>query len=92
MEETVPSAGVAQVSFGDTELNAFVGVAKLSSETLYVRLNPTWNALSKERRTEILQRMYQESGSIGASKVSLISDDGKIAGFASATRNDVVMY
>lgn len=91
VREDVSTAGVAPVSIQDTQLAEQVRVAKLSGENLYLQMNPSWDAFPKEKRQEYLQRMMREGPAIGFKQVTLINSNGKYAGFASATRIDVVM-
>ena len=55
-------------------------------------LLPTWENLSKEKKQEILQKLYQDGKDKGYSQVNLINKDGKPAGFASATRFDIISH
>lgn len=90
-EPTVSTVGVASIEFENPALREHVLKAKISSGMLYVQLQPTWDALSKEKRQEILQKLYQAGGEKGYKEVNLISKEGKMIGYASATRLDIVM-
>lgn len=72
-------------------LGEHVKTAKVSSDTLYCLLQPSWDLQSKEKRTEVLQKALQIAQQQGAKQVQFINKDGKQAGFASAARLDVVM-
>ncbi|QQS33453.1 MAG: hypothetical protein IPM50_02410 [Acidobacteriota bacterium] len=91
VREDVSTAGVAPISIQNAQLAEQVRVAKLSGENLYLQMNPSWDAFPKEKRQEYLQRMMQEGSAIGFKQVTLINSNGKYAGFASASRIDVVM-
>jgi hypothetical protein len=91
VRDEVSSAGVTPVSFQNNVLAEHIKVAKLSGENLYLQMNLTWDVLPKEKRQEYLQRMMQEGPGMGFKQVSLINSEGKYAGYASASRLDVVM-
>ncbi len=86
-----PSASVQAVEFNGAAFQEHIKVAKLSGETLYVQLQPTWELLPKEKRQDILQAIFKTGGEKGFTQVNLISKDGKYVGYASANRLDVTM-
>ena len=88
---SVSSSGVASVTFENAAIQQHVEKAKVSNGLLYVQLKGTWDALPKEKRQEILQTIHQEGAAKGYDQVNLISKEGKMIGYASATRLDVVM-
>ena len=47
---------------------------------------PAWDGLSKEKREEFLQVVYKTAVEKGCKQVTLITKDGKPAGYISATR------
>lgn len=83
---------VRVVGIEDPLYRDYVESARVSNETLYGLLLPTWENLSKEKKQEILQKLYQDGKSKGYSQVNLINKDGKPAGFASATRFDIITH
>ncbi|MEQ1603764.1 MAG: hypothetical protein ABL999_02755 [Pyrinomonadaceae bacterium] len=84
------TAEVRVVGIEDPLYREYVESARVSNATLYGLLLPTWENLSKEKKQEILQKMYQDGKDKGYSQVNLINKDGKPAGFASATRLDII--
>ena len=91
VDENVSTAGVAKVDLDNSPLSAHIRIGKISRETFYGVLQPSWNALSKEKREEFLQTVMNEGAERGYRQVSLIAKDGKTAGYASATRIEVNM-
>jgi hypothetical protein len=89
--ERVPTTGVRVVDVESTSLREHLKTARISGETFYGLLLPSWDDLSKEKKQELLQRVFQEGKERGYTQVNLIDKDGKPAGYASATRLDVVM-
>lgn len=87
----VSNSGVVSVDFENTMIHEQVAKARVSGGMLYVQLNPTWDALPKERRLEILKAMYDAGMSKGYNQVNLVSSGGKMVGFASSTRLEVVL-
>jgi hypothetical protein len=91
VEEKVSQSGVRNANVEAAGMREHVKVSKISGDTLYVQLLPSWNALPKERRTELLQQVLEAGPGQGYQKVSLLNKDGKQAGYASSSRLDVVM-
>lgn len=91
VEENVSRAGVAQVEIENTKLQEHLRIAKISGETLYGQLLPSWDVLPKEKRLEFLQLVLKAAQEKGCTQVNLISKDGKSAAYANATKLDVVM-
>lgn len=83
--------GVASITFDNPQIEPYVQKAKVSNSMLYVQLNQSWEALPEDKRTEILTKMYQAGSQKGYHEVNLISHEGQMTGFASATRLEVVM-
>jgi hypothetical protein len=90
-EEKIPDTGVTQVQMEGTPFGEFVKTGKISGDTFYGLLQPTWEAMPKEKRQELLQRLLEAGKEKGYKQVHLINKDGKAAGFASATRLEVNM-
>jgi hypothetical protein len=87
--ERVPTSGVATVSVQVPGFAEHVKAAKISNGTLYVHLLDTWDALPQKKRLDLLHNAYQAGASEGWERVQLIAFDGKQAGFASASREEV---
>lgn len=91
VEEKVSNSGVAQVEIENTKLQEHLRIAKISGETFYGQLLPSWDVLPKEKRQEFLQIVLKTALEKGCTQVNLISKDGKSAAYASATKQEVVM-
>ena len=91
VEERVSQSGVRNANVEAAGMREHVKVSKISGDTLYVQLLPSWNALPKEKRTELLQKVLEAGPAQGYQRVSLLNKEGKQAGFASSTRIEVVM-
>ena len=91
VDEQVSSAGVIKVNLENSPINEHVKTGRISGETFYGLLGPSWDALPKEKREEFLQTIMQEGPERGYKQVNLIAKDGKTAGFASPTRVEVFM-
>jgi|CXWL01.1.fsa_nt_gi hypothetical protein len=90
-EIPVKTDGVADVTFENPQVQEYVEKAKISNSMLYVQLKKTWAVLPKEKREDVLAKMYQAGADKGYREVNLISVEGKMIGYASATRLDIVM-
>ncbi len=90
-EENISRAGVAQVEIENTKLQEHLRIAKISGETFYGQLLPSWDVLTKEKREEFVQLVLKAAQEKGCKQINLISKDGKSAAYASATKIDIVM-
>ncbi|MEQ1921925.1 MAG: hypothetical protein ABL952_05405 [Pyrinomonadaceae bacterium] len=91
VEENVSRAGVAQVEIENTKLQEHLRIAKISGETFYGQLLPSWDVLPKEKRQEFVQLVLKAAQEKGCTQVNLISKDGKSAAYATATKLEIVM-
>lgn len=90
VREDVATKSVASVNVDSLAIREFVRSAKISGENFYAMMEPTWDVLSKEKKEEVLQKVYQLAREKGCRQVTLLSDkDGKKTAFASATRVDI---
>lgn len=87
--DSVATTGVRAVQLEDASYAEYITTAKVSGETLYGMLSPSWETLPKEKRQELLQKIYQAGKDKGYTQVNLIRKDGKVGAFASATRLDI---
>lgn len=90
-EEPVSTAGVRGFELESSPLNAYLKTAKVSGDTFYGILQPSWDVLPKEKRVEFLQKALAVAQQQKCRQVNLIGKDGKVAGYASATRTEVIM-
>jgi hypothetical protein len=88
-EPQVSSAGVKTLSFQGTDFGEYVKTAKLSGETLYVVGQPTLEGMSRDKLSDLLQKLYLAGREKGWLNVNLMNSEGRTVGFASATRMDV---
>lgn len=91
IESEVSTAGVVKVNLENSPLNEHIKTGRISRGTFYGLLQPSWDALPKEKREEFLQIVLQQGAEKGFTQVSLITKDGKPAGFATATKIEVHM-
>lgn len=91
VSENINSVGVGTVIVEDSILQEHLKLARVSGENFYGQLLPSWDVLPKEKRQEFLQSVLKIANENGCTQVTLINKDGKTAGYASATRLDVVM-
>ncbi len=91
LDDKVPTSGVANVELEDSILKDHIKVGKISGGIFYGQLQPSWDALSKDKREDYLKKVYQAGVEKGYKQVNLIGKDGKVVAYASATRLDVSM-
>jgi hypothetical protein len=90
-EETVSSSGVRGFDLESSPLNEHLKAAKVSGDTFYGLLQPSWDVLPKEKRVEFLQKAFAVAQQQKCKQVNLIGKDGKVAAYASAARTEVTM-
>lgn len=88
--EPVKTSDVRQMTIDDPVYKDHVTTGRITDQTFYGLLLPSWETLPKEKKTEILNKILASGKDNGFTQVSLITHDGKQAGFASATRVDVI--
>lgn len=91
VEEDRVTAGVQTLELEGSPAREHVKSARVSGTTLYALMQPSWDLLPKEKRREILQHLYQAAVEKGCKQVRLTTGQGKAAGYATATRVEVVM-
>lgn len=91
ISEEVSTAGVQIVDIENSILKEHVKTARISGETFYGYMLPSWDLLPKEKRQEFLQKMLMAAQEKGCRQVTLTNTEGKSVGYASATRLEVVM-
>ncbi len=89
--DSVSIHGVAVIAVENTVLKQYIKTAKISGETFYGQMLPTWDNLPKDKREEFLQVVLKAAQEKGCKQVTLISKDGKPAAYASATRTEIIM-
>jgi hypothetical protein len=83
------NSGVRDASISDPLYKDYVTTGRISQDTFYGILLPSWDGLPKEKKQEILAKIVQSGKQDGYVQVNLIGADGKPAGFASPTRLEV---
>lgn len=91
ISDTVPSNGVMTVDLGNSVLQDHIKVGKISGEIFYGQVQPSWDTLTKEKREDYLKKVFQAGADRGYKQVNLIAKDGKVVGYASAAKLDVMM-
>lgn len=87
----VTTSGVKTVPIANGVAHQHVNTARISGTTFYALMHPSWDQLPKEERMVILKAIYQTAVDRGCKQVQLTDRQGRAAGYASATRTDVIM-
>ncbi|MEJ7624431.1 MAG: hypothetical protein WKF34_10610 [Pyrinomonadaceae bacterium] len=90
VSEGLPSPAVKQAEL-DNSLKEHLKLGRISGEMFYGVLEPSWDALPKEKRTEFLLKVYAAGRAHGYTQVTLTGKGGRNVAYASATRTDVEM-
>ena len=89
ISEPPSTAGVASVNLQDTAFREDVKIAKLSGDTLYAVMQPSWETMTSERRQELIQKIYSHGGGKAWIKVNLMNSTGKTVAFMSQNRIEI---
>ncbi len=89
-EPKVSSTGVKTLSFQGTDLADVVKTAKLSGDTLYVVAQANLDQMSKEKQTEVLQKLYQAGNEKGWTIVNLMNSEGKTVGYITPNKVEIL--
>ena len=88
--DTPSTSSVTKVDLENSILKEHIKVGRISGDTFYGLMLPSWDALPKDKRQEFLQKVLQAGSEKGYKQVNLIGKDGKLAAYASATRFEVM--
>ncbi|MBV9242867.1 MAG: hypothetical protein JO314_12760 [Acidobacteria bacterium] len=91
VEDTAPSSGVRVVSQDNPVVREHIKTAKVANDILYGLMDPTWDALPKEKRVEYVQKLLAQGPELGYTQVNLTSKDGKQAAYGSKDKIDIQM-
>jgi SepF-like predicted cell division protein (DUF552 family) len=78
------------LSFQGTDLADVVKTAKLSGDTLYVVAQANLDQMSKEKQTEVLQKLYQAGNEKGWTIVNLMNSEGKTVGYITPSNVEIL--
>lgn len=88
--EPPSSAGVTNYDLTSSPFREDLKLAKVSGETFYGVLQPSWETMTKEKQQELVQKIYQTGAGKNWMKVNLMNSQGKTVAFMSATRSDII--
>lgn len=83
------TAGVSRFDLQNSPFREDIKVAKISGETFYGVMLPSWETMPKEKQQELLQKIYQHGGQKEWLKVNLMNSQGRTVAYMSATRMEV---
>ncbi len=88
----VPAANtnVKRVNLDNSSLKEHLQTARISGDTFYGVTLPTWDALTNEKREELLKKILQFGADKGFVKVHLVDKQGKSVGFANSEKAEVI--
>jgi hypothetical protein len=92
VEEKASTAGVRSLAVDNLTYRDYVQSGRASSPTLYFQMNPNWDTVPKEKKTEVMQKMVATAAEVDCTQVSLIAANGKNAGYAAANRVDIPLH
>lgn len=91
VEEKITTSGVTAVNLDNAVFKEHLKTAKISGETFYGVLLPSWETLPKAKREEYVKKILDAGPSMNFKQVNLLKSDGKHAAFANSTRVDVTI-
>lgn len=90
IQEPPSSSGVRRFDFKESPFQDDIKIAKISGDTLYVVMLPSWETMTKEKQSEMLKNIYQYGAGKEWTNVNLMNSTGRTVGFASPSRLDLV--
>lgn len=81
---------VQRVNLDNSALKEFIREGRIANETFFGVVQPAWTPLEKEKKEDILKKIYAMAGERAFNKVQLLDKDGKIVGFADG--ENIVAY
>lgn len=83
------TAGVTRFDLQNSPFREDIKIAKISGETFYGVMMPSWETMTKEKQQELLQKIYQHGGQKEWLKVNLMNSQGRTVAYMSASRVEV---
>jgi hypothetical protein len=80
--EVTPRPSVTKVNLENSFLKEYLKEAKINGNTFLGSVQPSWKGLDKQKKEEVLKKLYDVGGEKGYAKVHLLFEDGTTAGFA----------
>ncbi len=90
IEDKPTSASVRNFDIANSPFNGEIKVGRVSGETFYAVLLPSWETMTKEKQQDLLQRIYQAGQAGGWTQVNLMDGTGKTVAYASSSRLELV--
>ncbi|MBK6751696.1 MAG: hypothetical protein IPG67_17335 [Acidobacteria bacterium] len=88
--EPPTASGVTRFDPKDTAFRDDIKIAKISGDTLYVMMMPSWETMTKEKQLELLKNIYQYGATKEWHQVNIMNSTGKTVGYASSSRLELV--
>lgn len=83
------STNVKNVNLDNSSLKEHIQTARISGDTFYGIVLPSWDGLSREKKEEFLSKIMLIGGEKGFARVNLINKQGRTVGFASPEKVEV---
>ena len=88
-KETDLSTNVKNVNLDNSQLKEHIQTARISGDTFYGIVLPTWDGLTREKKEEFLGKVMLIGNEKGFVRVTLMDRQGKTVGFASPEKVEV---
>jgi cytoskeletal protein RodZ len=89
VEEANVVKNVKSVNLENSMLKDVIKEGRIAKETFFGVVQPSWSGLTKERKEEVLKKVYSAGDDKGFRKVHLLDSRGKTVGYADAEKVDV---
>ena len=88
--EAKEMSGVKKVNLENSSLKENIHTAQIKSEIFTASVLPSWNELASEKKEELLKKVMSIGGDKGFKQVQLLNDKGKVVGFASREKVEIL--
>jgi hypothetical protein len=82
--------GVKKVNLENSSLKESIQTAQIKSEIFTANVLPSWNNLASDKKEELLKKVMSIGSDKGFKQVQLFDDKGKIVGFASPEKVEIL--
>jgi hypothetical protein len=88
-EDAAVSGNVKKVNLDNSSLKEHIQTARISGDTFYGIVAPSWDSLTREKKEQFVSRIMMIGNEKGFVRVNLIDKQGKTVGFASSEKIEI---
>lgn len=86
------SENVKNVNLDNSSLKEVIQTARISTDTFYAVVTPQWDGMTREQKQEVMSKIMLIGTEKGFVRVSLMNKQGKVVGYASPDKVEIVNH